>query len=95
MNDSTRATPIANNFDFPERGDKTETVNSPDQPEANSLTVLLNILTAPEEPNADNLELLCEQAERAISLGREIRFRVEKSDWKQSLRGLCTQIDFP
>ena len=69
--------------------------NSPDQPEANSLTVLLNILTAPEEPNADNLELLCEQAERAISLGREIRFRVEKSDWKQSLRGLCTQIDFP
>lgn len=53
MNDSTRATPIANNFDFPERGDKTETVNSPDQPEP------FDILISPERGDSVTLTENC------------------------------------
>lgn len=40
--------------------------NSPDAPEANSLTVLLNILTTPDDTH-DELDRLTEQAERAVS----------------------------
>lgn len=41
--------------------------NSPDAPEANSLTVLLNILTKPDELNLDDTEQLIYHAERAVS----------------------------